>query len=85
MESVSPGQNTDITRRIEEAIAKEVAPYVESHRGHIRFEKFEDGIVYVRLGGACEGCSAVSITLKAGVERMLRKQFREVDAVRQST
>ena len=74
----------ELSAQIESAIKEEIAPYAESHYGNILFEKFEKGIVYVSMTGACENCSAVNITLKAGVERMLRKKFVDVKKVQLS-
>ncbi|MBL7975887.1 MAG: NifU family protein [Candidatus Kapabacteria bacterium] len=73
--------NSEITNQITAFIQQYVASYVESHGGTITFESFSDGIVSVSLTGACHGCSARSITIQAYVNRMLRKQFHEVDKV----
>lgn len=73
--------NSDTSTEITAFIQQYVSPYVESHGGKITFENFLDGIVTVSLTGACHGCSARSITIQAYVNRMLRKQFREVDKV----
>lgn len=73
--------NSEITTEITAFIQQYVSPYVESHGGKITFENFLDGIVTVSLTGACHGCSARCITIQAYVNRMLRKQFREVDKV----
>ena len=80
-EQMNELETIELQTQIEDAIRNEVAPYVESHSGKIKFEKLENGVVYVSMSGACEGCSAMSITLKAGVERMLRKKFVEVEKV----
>lgn len=73
--------NSEITTEITAFIQQYVAPYVESHGGKITFDNFSDGVVTVSLTGACHGCLARSITIQAYVNRMLRKQFREVDKV----
>jgi Fe-S cluster biogenesis protein NfuA len=59
----------------------QIRPFVERDGGSITFKDFTDGVVYVEMTGACASCAAVSITLKAGVERTLRKAFREVKSV----
>jgi Fe-S cluster biogenesis protein NfuA len=66
---------------ITETINISIRPYIERDGGSIAFKDFRDGIVYVELSGACSSCAAHSITLKSGVERSLRKAFREVRAV----
>ncbi|MBT4218835.1 MAG: NifU family protein, partial [Rhodospirillaceae bacterium] len=48
----------------------------------ITFQSFEDGIVYLRMQGACSGCPSASATLKNGVENMLKHYIPEVSEVR---
>lgn len=52
-------------------VLNKIRPYIERDGGNIELEKIEDGIVYVKMGGACEGCFAIDITLKQGVEKLL--------------
>ncbi len=74
-------ENSILDASIQQAINEDVRPYVESHGGSVDFVARHQGIVQVRLSGACTGCSAMNITLKVGIERMLRRRFREVDKV----
>lgn len=53
------------------AILNKIRPYIERDGGNITLLKIEEGVVYVKMGGACEGCFALDITLKQGVERLL--------------
>jgi len=53
--------------------------------GDIVFEKFEKGIVYLQMRGACAGCPSSTMTLKSGIENMLRHYVPEVLEVRQSS
>jgi Fe-S cluster biogenesis protein NfuA len=62
-------------------IETQIRPLIERDGGSIAFKDFKEGVVYVELSGACSSCAATSITLKAGVERLLRKAFREVKSV----
>ncbi|TSC69397.1 MAG: NifU domain-containing protein [Parcubacteria group bacterium Gr01-1014_66] len=60
---------------MEEKIKQEIEkirPLVAQHFGDISFVKYADGVVYVALHGACEGCPLSGVTLKAGVEELLR-------------
>lgn len=52
-----------------------VRPYVHSHGGRVDLLDVADGVVRLRLAGACAGCSASAITLREGVERALREGF----------
>ena len=58
-------------------------PYIASHRGKVEVVDFDesDGILLLRLGGTCSGCSASSITLRQGIEARLRQMVPEVKQV----
>jgi len=71
----------DKIKQIEKTIDK-VRPYIQADGGDVEFVKFEDGIVYVRVHGACVGCSALDMTMKDGVEAMLLDEVEGVNEVR---
>ncbi len=73
----------EISKQIKELIEKRVRPAVAMDGGDINFESFDKGIVYLRLSGACSGCPSSTVTLKNGVENMLRHYIPEVLEVRQ--
>lgn len=54
---------------------------MEGDGGNIEFKSFEDGKVKVVLQGACSGCPSSTITLKAGIEALLKKMIPEVQEV----
>ena len=60
----------NIERQIKDIIEK-IRPYLNNDGGDIEYLKFEDGVVYVRMLGACEGCAAIDDTLKDGIEALL--------------
>ncbi|MBI2639351.1 MAG: NifU family protein [Candidatus Sungbacteria bacterium] len=64
-----------------EKILEEVRPMLALHRGNIEFVKFEKGVVYVRLLGTCQGCPLSQLTLKAGIEDLLKSKVKGVDSV----
>lgn len=69
---------------IEEKIINEIEklrPYLQNDGGNIEFVKYEDGIVYVKLTGACAGCSLIDVTLKDGIEEILVSEIPEVKQV----
>jgi Fe-S cluster biogenesis protein NfuA len=74
----------EISKQIKELIEKRVRPAVAMDGGDITFERFEQGIVYLRMSGACSGCPSSTVTLKNGVETMLRHYVPEVLEVRQA-
>lgn len=74
----------ELSKQIKELIDKRVRPAVAMDGGDIVFEKFDQGIVYLKMRGACSGCPSSTATLKNGVETMLRHYVPEVLEVRQS-
>lgn len=64
-----------------EAALEQVRPFVLQHNGNITFVKYENGIVYVKLHGACVGCPISSYTLKMGIEKAIKEAVPEVIAV----
>lgn len=70
-----------LEERVITVIDELVRPYIERDGGRIQFHSIEGATVFVELSGACATCSASSITLKAGVERVVRKEIREVKTV----
>lgn len=64
-----------------EAVLKKIRPSLEADGGGIELIDVVDGIVKVRLQGACQGCMGARMTLKMGVERVLKEEIPEVRAV----
>jgi len=69
-----------IIQQIEEVL-EQIRPNIQMDGGEIEFVRYEDGIVYVRLLGACVGCPASMYTLKLGVEEALRGRLADVREV----
>ena len=73
-----------IIMNVEERINEEIErlrPYLQNDGGNIEFVKFEDGYVYVKLTGACAGCSLIDVTLKEGIEEILTSEIPEIKEV----
>ena len=66
--------------RVEEAL-KKIRPALEADGGGIELVDIVDGVVSVRLKGACQGCPGAQMTLKMGVEKVLKDQVPEVKSV----
>ena len=76
------GDPLDDRIQVEEAL-DEIRPYIESHGGALDLLDVEDGVVHVEMSGSCSGCAASAITLRRGVEEILRQRyegFKEVVA-----
>lgn len=59
-------------------IINKIRPFLISDGGNLEFVKFEDGIVYIKMLGACSHCSMIDVTLKDGIESMLINEIPEV-------
>ena len=65
----------DVETRIVDILDEFVKPAVESDGGNIRFMSYEKGVVSVLLQGACSGCPSSTVTLKQGIENLLKKML----------
>ena len=73
----------EIIKEIESIVEKNIQPSVEMHGGVVKLQDFdmETGVALMLMSGACSGCASSSITLKMGVENMLKHYVPEVNAV----
>ena len=84
VESKSSGEeDSDVVKQIKELIEVKVRPAVAMDGGDIIYRDFKDGIVSLELKGACSGCPSSTITLKNGIESMLKHYIPEVLEVQQ--
>lgn len=74
-------ESDPLIKQIREIIDTRVRPSVAMDGGDITFESFKDGIVYLKLQGACSGCPSSTATLKSGIENMLKYYVPEVQEV----
>ncbi len=73
--------DSDIVKEIKELLEVRVRPAVAMDGGDIVFHSFTDGIVYLEMHGACSGCPSSTLTLKQGIENMLKHYVPEVQSV----
>lgn len=78
---VYSGDEGEIVERIKDLIETYVKPAVAGDGGNIEFESYDDGVVSVLLQGACSGCPSSLVTLKSGIEGMLKRMIPEVKSV----
>ncbi len=69
-----------IEKRVESALA-EIKPQIQADGGDIDLVAIENGIVKVRLRGSCAGCPMATLTLKQGVERVIKSKVPEIKSV----
>ncbi len=85
-EAYAPSENeeveeNDIIAKIKDILATNIKPVVEMDGGNIEFKSYEDGIVTVALKGSCSGCPSSTVTLKAGIENLLKRMVPDVKEV----
>ncbi|AVO38321.1 NifU family protein [Pukyongiella litopenaei] len=76
------GEDAEIVSQIKELLDSRVRPAVAQDGGDITFHGFERGVVYLHMQGACAGCPSSTLTLKMGIENLLRHYIPEVTEVR---
>jgi Fe-S cluster biogenesis protein NfuA len=76
------GEDGEIVGQIKELLDTRVRPAVAQDGGDITFHGFERGVVYLHMQGACAGCPSSTLTLKMGIENLLRHYIPEVTEVR---
>lgn len=70
-------KDEEIVVKINEVIDK-VRPYLQNDGGDVKFKRYENGVVYVNLVGACSNCPMASMTLQEGIESALVSEIPDV-------
>lgn len=73
--------NEQIIANIKKTLDK-VRPFLQRDGGDVEFDSFVDGVVYIKMIGACEGCTFIDATIKDGIEIILLEEVPEVKAVK---
>ena len=74
-------KDQEIVDKVNELLEERIKPAVAQDGGDINFVKFQKGVVYLELRGACSGCPSSTITLKSGIENMLKYYIPEIQSV----
>jgi Fe-S cluster biogenesis protein NfuA len=74
-------EDAEIVAQIKDLIETRVRPAVARDGGDIIFQGFQDGVVYLHMQGSCSGCPSSSMTLKHGIENLLKHFVPEVRSV----
>jgi len=74
-----------VRRQIQKLFDDEISPALAAHGGFIELVDVANNKVYVKLGGGCHGCGMAQVTLKDGVERILKERFPAVEEVVDAT
>jgi Fe-S cluster biogenesis protein NfuA len=75
------GDNAEIAQKVKDLIDTYVRPAVEMDGGNIQFKSYDAGVVSVILQGSCSGCPSSSVTLKSGIEGMLKRMIPQITEV----
>ena len=81
-QDIHEGPDSEIVKKIMDLLDTRVRPAVAQDGGDITFQSFEEGIVYLHMQGACAGCPSSTMTLKMGIENLLKHYIPEVNEVR---
>ena len=74
-------QNDETIKKIIDVLDTKIRPAVARDGGDIKFKSFEKGVVKVELQGSCSGCPSSLMTLKQGVQNLLKHYVKEVNSV----
>ena len=77
--------SAELKTRVQELIDSMINPAVAGHGGFVELIDVQDNRVYLQMGGGCQGCGAADITLKAGIERLIKEEIPEVAEVLDTT
>ena len=81
IKKVNETEQNETIKKIKEVLDTKIRPAVARDGGDIKFKSFENGIVKVELQGACSGCPSSIMTLKQGVQNLLKHYVKEVNSV----
>ena len=73
-----PGEDSRIRAKIQDLLDTAINPAVAGHGGVVSLVDVKDKMVYLQMGGGCQGCGMVDVTLKQGIETMIREELPEV-------
>ena len=85
IDNPNEGWQDPLANAVQEVLDRQINPGVGSHGGMVTLVEVRDGAAYLRFGGGCQGCAAVDVTLKHGVEAAIRAAVPGVTAIVDAT
>lgn len=85
MSTEQADQGSDLRAKVQELIDTMINPAVAGHGGFVELIDVQDNRVYLAMGGGCQGCGAADVTLKSGIERLLREELPEIEEILDTT
>jgi len=77
--------SVDLKSKVQDLVDTSINPAIAAHGGWVELLDVKDSVVYLQMGGGCQGCGAADITLKAGIERLIREELPEITEVLDTT
>ncbi|MDQ2673996.1 MAG: NifU family protein [Chloroflexota bacterium] len=81
IDNPNEGWQDPVARAVQDVLDRQINPGVGSHGGMVTLVDVRDGTAYMRFGGGCQGCAAVDVTLKHGVETAIRSSVPAISAI----
>jgi len=78
-------EQDELKGKVQDLIDNMINPAVAGHGGWVELIDVQDKRIYLQMGGGCQGCGAADITLKAGIERLLKEEIPEIEEVLDTT
>lgn len=85
IDNPNPLWSDPLAQKVQEVIDGKINPGVAMHGGHVALLDVKDGTAYIKLGGGCQGCGMVDVTLKQGIEVMIKEQVPEIREIIDAT
>ena len=81
VDNPNEGWQDPVARAVQDVLDRQINPGVGSHGGMVTLVDVKDGTAFMRFGGGCQGCAAVDVTLKQGVETAVRSAVPSISAI----
>ncbi len=77
--------SAELKSKVQDLVDTSINPAIAAHGGYVELLDVKDNVVYLQMGGGCQGCGAADITLKAGIERLIKEEIPEITEVLDTT
>ena len=78
---MDPLEDKEVKERVQKILDEMINPAIASHGGFVDLLDVKENLVYLRLGGGCQGCGMVNVTLKQGIEATLKEEIPQIAGV----
>src|SRR5919202_4553485 len=78
IDNPNPTWTDPVAQGIQQLIHEQINPAVANHGGHVTLLDVKDNLVFVRLGGGCQGCGMVDVTLRQGIEALIQQEYPQI-------